>query len=137
MLKRDYLIKQFEEFGKALAQLLSHKREQDYDKFEQEISLALKKFSDQDLLELESMTLADFQYNIIEKTDIEFEKKKIIARVLFEKMSYYLLLGIEERSNELKNKCLLLYQHIQSNATENEYDLDVHYKLNYLKGETN
>jgi len=133
MLRRDYFIKQMEEFGKVLAQILGYKKQKEFEKFEEEISAALKKYSDQDLKSLELKSGEEFEKEILMSQKLDFSQKKIIAAVLFEKMIYFSELNAPERASELKAKCLLLYQHIQTNATENEYDLDVHYKLGFLK----
>lgn len=133
MLKRDYLLKQIEEFGKVLSQVLSYKKEHNYLKYEMEISLALKKFSDQDLFELENMEIEAFQTKLTAQGKLDLTQKKLIATVLFEKMTYYEEHFQLDPSYNLKKKCVLLYEDLQKNGTENEYDLDVHYKLSYLR----
>lgn len=133
MFKKDYLIKQFEEFGKVLASILKFKKEGDFDKFEQEIALCFKQFTDKDLKVIEGMTREAFEKEILGDQSLSFSRKKIMAAVLFEKMNLYEHLELSEQAENVKLKSLLLYQHIQDNSTENEYDLDVHYKLAYLK----
>jgi hypothetical protein len=133
MLKRDYLLKQIEEFGKVLSQVLSYKKEHNYLKYELEISLALKKFSDQDLIELENLDIEAFQTKLTAHGKLDLTQKKIIATVLFEKMTYYEEHFQLTHAYDLKKKCVLLYEDLQKNGTENEYDLDVHYKLSYLR----
>jgi hypothetical protein len=133
MLKRDYLLKQIEEFGKVLAQALSYKKEHNYLKYELELSLALKKFSDQNLIDLENQDIEEFQTKLTAQGNLDLSQKKIIATVLFEKMTYYEEHFQYKHADNLKMKCVLLYEDIQMNGTENEYDLDVHYKLSYLR----
>lgn len=133
MFKKDYLIKQFEEFGKVLASILKFKKEGDFDKFEQEIALCFKQFTDKDLKVIEGMSREAFEKEILGDQSLSFSRKKIMAAVLFEKMNLYEHLELGEQAENVKLKSLLLYQHIQDNSTENEYDLDVHYKLAYLK----
>lgn len=136
MFKKDYLIKQFEEFGKVLAAILKFKKEGDFDQFEQEIALCFKEFTEKDLKQVESLSAEQFEKEILNDMNLSFSRKKIIAAVLFEKMSLYEHLELSEQSENVKRKCLLLYQHIQDNSTENEYDLDVHYKLTYLRNQS-
>lgn len=133
MLRKDYLIKQIEEFGRALAIIHSHKREQNYEAYEQETAMVFKKFSEKDLSEVEYLIMSEFESEIVLDNTLDLPKKKIIAHLLFEKMNYYIEKGDLNSALHLKAKCLLLYEFILNNLTDNEYDLDVHYKLSYLK----
>lgn len=122
-----------EEFGKALALILLHKKQQDYEKFEEEIALAAKKYSTLELKPIENLSTTDFNGQIVHNESISFEHKKIIASVLFEKMLYYDELGLEENRNDLTTKCFHLYTYLYANQTENEFNMEVHYRLELLK----
>ena len=133
MLRKDLIMRQMEEFGKALALILLHKKQQDYEKFEEEIALAAKKYSTLELKPIENLNTTDFSKQIIHNESISFEHKKIIASVLFEKMLYYDELGLEENRNDLTTKCFHLYTYLYTNQTENEFNMEVHYRLELLK----
>lgn len=125
-------MRQFEEFGKVLSQILGFKREKDWEKFEKEVQKAFNQFTSLELEYIELLNEADFETEVIKHPTLSFEQKKIMAALLFEKMNYY----IEQNRDEyqvLKSKCIKLYSHIRDNFTQNQFDMDVHYKLEFLK----
>lgn len=135
MYKKDLIQRQFEEFGLVLARILGFKRERDWAKFEEELAMALREFSEQEVNLLEEKTPSEFESNIILNTTLSFDKKKIIARLLFEKMLSYEERGNNENYNMLKQKCLLLYSHLREELTHQQFDLEIHYHLESLKNE--
>jgi hypothetical protein len=132
MLRKDYIQRQFEEFGKVMAVILGLKREKDWDKFEKEIAAAAQKFTPLEISNVEAMDHTRFEQEVLNREGLSLEQKKILASLLFEKMSYYLELNEKTRATPLKEKCLLLYRHIRDNFTENEFDLNTHYRLEFL-----
>lgn len=131
-LRKDYIQRQFEEFGKVLAQLLSYKHQRDWDKFEKEISEAMQKFTDLDINAIEELSTENFESKILLTEALQFDQKKILGTLLFEKMLYYIETGHEEKQHALRTKCQALYNYLQLNFTENQFDLDVYYKLSFL-----
>lgn len=132
MLRKDLIMRQFEEFGKVLSQILGFKRERDWEKFEKEVQKAFNQFTSLELEHIACLNESDFETEIINHPTLSFEQKKIMAALLFEKMNYYLEQNREEYQ-ELKSKCIKLYSHIRDNFTQNQFDMDVHYKLEFLK----
>ena len=133
MIRKDYLLRQFEEFGKVLAAVLTLKKKQNFEAFEQEMNGLILNYSHLDLKNIESLTLKEFKRNLVNIKSHSFIKKKIIASLLFEKMTYYTEVYNYTEAENLKEKCVLLLEYLQANQTENEYDLDIHYKLQHLK----
>ncbi len=133
MLRKDYIINQFEEFGKVLALILSFKRQKDWESFEKEIKNAASKYTPYEIIQLEDMNDTEFDEQLLQSTELSQAQKKIVASLLFEKMNYYSEINNEEKQRNTHAKCLKLYEHINSNFTNNEFDLDVHYKLDFLK----
>jgi len=132
MLRKDYLVRQLEEFGKVLALILSLKKENEWDKFEQEITKAAQKYTSLGIAAIEQFNDADFKKDILNHATLTQEQKKILATLLFEKLSFYLEVNDEKNYQALKSKCIQLYTHLQDNFTANEFDMDVHYKLGFL-----
>jgi hypothetical protein len=133
MIKKDYLMRKFEDFGKALAILFQMKRDQEWEKFDKEISEIAKKFTSLELKNVELLDDMDFANDILQREGFEQENKMMLAALLFEKMTYYLETDEQNNYLNLKNKCLKLYEHIRDNFTENEFNLDVYYKIEFLK----
>lgn len=133
MHKKDYIQSQLEEFGKVLSLILCHKKQQDWDKFEEEIQNASQKFTASDIDYFENLNENDFENEVLNHDALTQNQKKIVANLLFEKMSFYLVKNDADRYKLTKSKCLSLYEYLQKNFTQNEFDLDVHYKLDFLK----
>ncbi|MBL7933853.1 MAG: hypothetical protein JNL60_18260, partial [Bacteroidia bacterium] len=90
MYRKDYIQRQFEEFGKVLASLLLLKRQKNWEEFEKEISIAFLTYTAQNSEALENSDLESFANNIVNSKTLSFQQKKILANLLFEKMNYYL-----------------------------------------------
>lgn len=131
MLKKDYLLRQFEEFGKVLANLLALKKDGDWEKFEREISDATEKFTSLELDTIEKQSENELDV-MLQKTTLAQDQKLILATLMFEKMNIYVEANDRDSYLNMKRKCYLVYKHLQDNFTENEFNLDVHYKLEFL-----
>lgn len=133
MLRKDFIIRQIEEFGKVLALIIGYKKQNEWTKFEQEIKNAIQKFSSLEMNEIENLNIDFFISEIINREGLSLDQKKIIANLMYEKLYFYLFKNENENYSQLKAKCLLLYLHLNENCTTNEFDLDVHYKLSMLQ----
>jgi hypothetical protein len=133
MLRKDLIVRQLEEFGKVMAVILGFKKQNDWDKFEKEIEAATEKFTNLEIKTIESLTITDFEKEVLNHPTLLLDQKKILADLLFEKLNFYAQNNNEEKYQSLKTKCLALYEHIQNNHTENEFDMNVYYKLAILK----
>ncbi|MES2681740.1 MAG: hypothetical protein V4635_17730 [Bacteroidota bacterium] len=132
MLRKDFILRQFEEFGKVLALILGFKNNKDWEKFEKEVADAAKKFTSLDISHVENLSDAAFESDVIDSETLNQEQKTILASLLFEKMNYYITIGNQEMYRRLKTRCFDLYSYVRENSTENEFNLDVHYKLEFL-----
>ena len=132
MLKKDYIIRQLEEFGKIMAIILNYKKLQYWDKFENEINATSIKFTTIEINQLEKFNEDDFMKEILNNTPLSQDQLKILADLLFEKLNLYAQKNDTISYNNLKLKCVLLYKHIQNQLTHNEFDMNVYYKLEIL-----
>jgi hypothetical protein len=133
MLRKDFIIRQIEEFGKVLALIIGYKKQNEWTKFEEEIKNAIQKFTSLEMNEIENLNIDFFVSEIINREGLSLDQKKIIANLMYEKLYFYLFKNENESYSQLKAKCLLLYLHLNENCTTNEFDLDVHYKLSMLQ----
>lgn len=133
MLRKDFIIRQIEEFGKVLALIIGYKKQNEWTKFEEEIKNAIQKFTSLEMNEIENLNIDFFVSEIINREGLSLDQKKIIANLMYEKLYFYLFKNENENYSQLKAKCLLLYLHLNENCTTNEFDLDVHYKLSMLQ----
>ncbi len=133
MLRKDFIIRQIEEFGKVLALIIGYKKQNEWTKFEEEIKNAIQKFTSLEMNEIENLNIDFFVSEIVNREGLSLDQKKIIANLMYEKLYFYLFKNENENYSQLKAKCLLLYLHLNENCTTNEFDLDIHYKLSMLQ----
>lgn len=133
MLKKDYILRQFEEFGKVMAVILGYKKKNEWQKFEAQIQEALLKFCSIEINEVENLTSKEFENKILQHPTLHFDQFKILADLLYEKMEYYEITQNAEKTAGVKQKCLALYEKLSSELTQNEFNLDIHYKISRLK----
>ena len=133
MLRKDYFVRQLEEFGKVLGVLLFLKKQNDWDKFTEELAKATPKFTSFELEFVEKLNDSEFLSEIIENEKVNLEQKTILANILFEKMDFYAHTVQTDKENETARKCLALYEFLHNNQSQNEFNLQTHYRLQFLK----
>jgi hypothetical protein len=133
MIRKDYLVRQLEEFGKVIARLRSLIAGQDRRKFEEELEEAFRTFTTLQVEKIEKLDIAGIKEQVINHESLSQDQKKMVADLLFEKL--ILLLGENDAENtgRLRENCLLLYRHLLDNYTQNEYNLDTHFKVRFLE----
>lgn len=132
MLRRDYFIKQVEEFGKVLALIMSLKRDGRFPDMLDELVRASQKYT---ALEIELVEKQPDEALVETLTDVNRlndDQMKFMADLLFEKAEYYLgTQGEGVASTNCYRKALAIYRFLKEHATLN-YSLDMHYKLELL-----
>ncbi len=133
MLKRDYLVKQFEEFGKVMAVILGLKRDGYFPELLNEIEKSLQKYTTLEIEFVESLPNKSLIETLTQEKKLNDEQLKILADLIYEKAEYYLSTNSpKESSTNCYKKAYLIYLFLKNNATLN-YSLDMHYKLDILK----
>lgn len=133
MLKRDYLVKQFEEFGKVMAILLGLKKDGLFPELSDAIEESLKKYTALEIKYVESIVNENLIETLTQEKKLNDEQLKMLADLVYEKGEYYASINSEEKvSTNCYKKAYLIYLFLKENATLN-YSLDMHYKLEILK----
>lgn len=133
MLKRDYLVKQFEEFGKVMAVLLGLKKDGLFPESSNTIEGALKKYTALEIKYVESIANDNLIETLTHEKKLNDEQLKMLADLMYEKGEYYSLINSPENtSSNCYKKAFLIYLFLKENATLN-YSLDMHYKLEILE----
>ena len=133
MLKRDYLVKQFEEFGKVMAVLLGLKKDGLYPELTDAIDDALRKYTTLEIIYVESISNENLIETLTQEKKLNDEQLKMLADLLFEKGEYYTSVNSpEEVANICYKKANIIYLFLKENATLN-YSLDMHYKIEVLR----
>lgn len=132
MLKRDYLVKQFEEFGKVLAVILGLKRDGSFDEMEEAVRNASQKYTGLEVAFVEEIENEQLLDVLIQQKKLTDEQLKMLADLLFEKAEYYLKTNhTDELSGNCYRKAFSIYSFLKEHATLN-FSLDMHYKLELL-----
>ncbi len=132
MLRRDYLVKQAEEFGKVLAVILGMKRDGLFPDMLEEIYKASQKYTAVEILYIEEQENTELIKELTEEKKLNDEQMKLLADLLFEKAEYYMHTdGPGEASGNAYRKAYIIYLFLKEHATTN-YSLDMHYKLELL-----
>jgi hypothetical protein len=135
MHKRDYLVKQFEEFGKVMAILLGLKRDENYQKLSEIINESVKKYTSTEIDYVESLIDGQLIEKLTSEKKLNDEQLKMLADLLFEKADYYFN---TQQNSDLKLKGIdcykkshIIYLFLKEHATLT-YSLDMHYKIELL-----
>ncbi|MDI9339010.1 MAG: hypothetical protein QM534_00460 [Sediminibacterium sp.] len=133
MIRKDYLIRQFEEFGKFMAIILGFRQQLKWQEHEEKVREALRQFTALELLTIEDLPNDQFFDNLFGAGTLSDEHIKITADLLFEKSHYYLHHQQTINAHNVLQKAAILYRYLTQAVTMNNYNLDAHFKLNSVE----
>ncbi len=131
MHKRDYLVKQFEEFSKVIAILLGLKRDGKFSELSDLIHESLKKYTALEIDYVESVPDETLIATLTDEKKLNDEQLKMLADLLYEKAEYYAIASNEVAAINCYKKAYNVYQFLKEHATLT-YSLDMHYKIEVL-----
>lgn len=133
MHKRDYLVKQFEEFAKVLAVLVGLKRDEDFHGMNELISSTALRYTQTEIMFAEELDNENFINTLVHEKKLTDEQLKMLGDLLYEKGDYYSKINMdkEHEASNCFHKANMIYRFILQHATLN-YSLDMHYKLEVL-----
>lgn len=131
MHKRDYLVKQFEEFGKVMAVLFGLKKDGNFPEYLDLINESVKKYTQTELEFVESIDDDQLMTILSTEKKLNDEQLKILADLMYEKAEYYLHQCQELDATNCYKKAYSIYLFLKENATLT-YSLDMHYKIEVL-----
>jgi hypothetical protein len=133
MHKRDYLVKQFEEFGRVMGVILGLRREGKLDEFSALIEESVKKYTATELKYAEALDDKDLIQILTEERKLTDDQLKMLGDLLFEKGNYYSAMTTSEiQSTNCYKKSFIIYSFLKEHATIT-YSLDMQYKLEVLQ----
>jgi hypothetical protein len=130
MLRKDYIVRQFEEFGKFIALVFGLKKDGKWSEIEKLINDSSEKFTSARIEEVEQREDENLLAAISSYSDSQL---KMLGDLLYEKGLAYAALVQNEESTNAFRKALLIYEHIQQNALEADFSLDMHFKIKAIK----
>jgi hypothetical protein len=132
MLRKDYIVRQFEEFGKFIALVFGLKKEGKWDEIEKLINESASKYTSVDIEKVEKMSEQEL-LNSLSSDQLPDEKIKMLGDLLYEKgLAYTALIKPDESVNAFK-KALQIYEYLKENALQVDFSLDMHFKINSIK----
>jgi hypothetical protein len=132
MLRKDYIVRQFEEFGKFIALVFSLKKDNKHDEIGKLLDEAALKFTSSQLEDLENVS-DEKLLQIVSGGTFKDEQLKMLGDLLYEKgLNYTSLIKPDESKNAL-GKALIIYNYIKSNALETDFSLDMHFKMKAIE----
>lgn len=133
MLRKDYIVRQFEEFGKFLAIVMGFRTDSKFTEMEELISSSALKFTHIELETAEALSNDNLIDALVQKHGLKEANLKMLADLLYEKgMSYSKQLRDDQAENAFR-KALTIFEYIQANSLEIDFSLDMHFKINTLK----
>lgn len=132
MLRKDFLQRQFEEFGKVLAAILGFKKSGDMSSFEKEIEKAVKTFTAFELGELLKMDLGSFERMVKEDEKLKPEQVKILADLFYERSFVFDKPDQAEQMKDMLARAYFLYKRYTEELTVNEFNLEVNYRMQMI-----
>lgn len=131
MFRKDYMVRQIEEFGKVLAALMNLRKNNDLPVFEKEIREALSRFTGMELSFVKSLTHDELRHYLSHSVQLHNDQLKILADLLWE--DFLANEAQFEAEKEQLLKILSLYEMYQHALTQNEFNLEVHYKMSTIR----
>jgi hypothetical protein len=133
MLKRDYLVKQFEDFGKVLGSLLGLKNAGKFEELESLINNSTLKFTQLEIEDVETYNNETLLDTLTQDKKLTDEQLKMLGDLLYEKGEYYLNDPVNKEAKGITcfEKAKLIYAFLNVHSTLN-FSLDMHYKLQVL-----
>lgn len=132
MLRKDYIVRQFEEFGKFLAVVFGLKKDGNHEELEKVINEAAQKFCSIEIREVEAMTDEALSARI-SAGDLNESQLKMLGDLLYEKGLNYTALQKPQESLNTLQKASLVYRYIKENALEVDFSLDMHFKMKAIE----
>lgn len=132
MLRKDYIQRQFEEFGKVLATILGYKQKGDITNFELEIDKAVKTFTGFEITDLLNMTDESFKELIKASQHLKPDQVKTLADLLYERSFVFDAANNQQQLITTLERSYFLYQWYAGNLTTNEFNIEVNYRMSLI-----
>lgn len=132
MLRKDFLQRQLEEFGKVLASILGLKKSGDMFNFEKEIERAVKTFTTLELDELLKMNLESFEKMVKQNETLRPDQIKILADLFYERSFVFDKPEQTEQMKDMLSRAYFLYKRYTEELTVNEFNLEVNYRMQMI-----
>lgn len=133
MLRKDYIVRQFEEFGKFLAIVIGLRTDSKLVEMEELINTSALKYTNIEIKIAEGLPNKDLIQLLTENYELKEANLKMLGDLLYEKGIGYSKLFKEDEAENAFQKALIIFEFIKENSLEIDFSLDMHFKINSLK----
>lgn len=133
MLKKDFLLRQFEEFGKVMAVILGLKKNAEWEPFEMEIDKAVRTYTPFEIKELIEKDEISFEALIKSANHLKSDQIRFLADLLYERSFVSGNKANENEMIDLLKKSLFLYELFSNALTVNDYNVEVRYRMELIR----
>lgn len=133
MLRKDYIVRQFEEFGKFLGIVFGLKADAKFKELEELINTSAFKYTNIEIEIAEKLPNKDLIQLLTENYELKEANLKMLGDLLYEKGIGYSKQFKEDAAENAFQKALIIFEHINENSLEIDFSLDMHFKINSLK----
>jgi hypothetical protein len=133
MLRKDLLVRQFEEFGKFLGILYGLKGEYKWLELQELINTSSHKYTSVEIDYVEKLNNGNLIEELTQKKELKESQLKMLADLLYEKGISYTKLLKEEEGRNVFTKAQTIYTYIKNNSLEIDFSLDMHFKMKAIE----
>lgn len=133
MLRKDFIVRQAEEFGKFLGILLALRKNGNWHELDALIRTSASKYTSVEVELTESFSDENFAQDLIKEYQLNGENLKMLGDLLYEKALFYLENNNSDKAKNALTKAFILFNHVKNNALDSEFSLDMHYKMQTIK----
>lgn len=133
MFRKDYIVRQFEEFGKFLAIVMGLKTDSKFVELEELINTSALKFTNIEIKIAEGLPNKDLIQLLTENYELKEANLKMLGDLLYEKGIGYSKQLKEVEADNAFTKALIIFEFIKENSLEIDFSLDMHFKINSIK----
>ena len=133
MLRKDYIVRQFEEFGKFLGIVFGLKTNRQFTELEELINTSALKFTGIEIETAEDLPDENLIDTLTGNHQLKEPGLKMLADLLYEKGMAYNKQFKEEKANNALRKALIIFEFIKENSLEIDFSLDMHFKITSLR----
>jgi hypothetical protein len=131
--RKDYIVRQFEEFGKFLAIVFGLKTDSKFTELEELINTSALKYTNIEMEVAEQLPDKDLIQLLTQNYELKEANLKMLGDLLYEKGIGYSKLFKESKAENNFRKALIIFEFIKENSLEIDFSLDMHFKMTALK----
>lgn len=133
MLRKDYIMRLTEEFGKFLGAIFGLRKANKWEELSELIKESAQKYTGIEVEYAEGLETQGFIEKLINQHQLTDENLKMLGDLLYEKALMYIATDRQTEATNALQKVFLLYNHVTVNALDSDFSLDMHYKLRNTK----